>query len=100
HAHGDEYPLLIKLIFPRERLSIQVHPDDATAQRLGFRRGKTECWYVLAAQPCASVQLGLNNGATPETIGEAIRDNTLERWLRPEPVTQGDMVYVDAGTVH
>ncbi len=54
-AFGDPrregFPLLVKLLFPREKLSVQVHPDDAQARALGMPRGKTECWYILDAQP-------------------------------------------------
>ncbi len=99
HA-GDDYPLLIKLIFPTDKLSIQVHPDDGMAHRLGHPRGKTECWYVLAAEPGAELSLGLRRGATPQIIREAIAGNTLEQWLQSVPVSAGDMVFVDAGTVH
>ena len=59
---GGEFPLLVKLLFPAEKLSVQVHPDDAQAQALGETRGKTECWYVLEAEPGAAVALGLKAG--------------------------------------
>src|SRR6202167_4786195 len=55
---GGEFPLLVKLLFPNEKLSVQVHPDDAQAQAIGQPRGKTECWYVLEATPGATVALG------------------------------------------
>src|SRR5947209_640504 len=58
------FPLLVKLLFPQDKLSVQVHPDDAHAAALGgSARGKTECWYVLEAAPGASLSLGLK----PET---------------------------------
>ena len=47
---GGEFPLLVKMLFPNEKLSVQVHPDDAHAQAMGQPRGKTECWYVLEAE--------------------------------------------------
>ena len=52
----------MKLLFPNEKLSVQVHPDDAQAQKMGQPRGKTECWYVLEAEPGAAVALGLKAG--------------------------------------
>ena len=59
---GGEFPLLVKLLFPNEKLSVQVHPDDAQAQAVGEARGKTECWYVLEAEKGAAVALGLKDG--------------------------------------
>jgi len=97
---GVEFPLLVKLLFPNDKLSVQVHPDDAQAQAMGQPRGKTECWYVLEAEPGASVALGLRDGATADTVRAAIADGTLEDWMERVPVKVGDMVFVDAGTVH
>ncbi len=99
-ASEGEYPLLIKVLFPREKLSVQVHPDDALAQQKGEPRGKTECWYALDAKPDAKVALGLAPGTTPEAVREAIAAHTLEDLLGWLPLHTGDMVYVDAGTVH
>lgn len=93
-------PLLIKVIFAREKLSVQVHPDDALAQKYGQSRGKTECWYALAAEPDAQVAVGLRPGVTLEQIRNEIRNGTLEESLRLLPIAAGDMVFVDAGTVH
>lgn len=96
----SEFPLLIKMLFPHEKLSVQVHPDDAQAQQLGQPRGKTECWYVLAAEPGASVALGFRGPMTNEDVREAIANHTLEEKLAYVPVKAGDMVFVDANTVH
>jgi mannose-6-phosphate isomerase len=95
-----EFPLLVKLLFPSDKLSVQVHPDDAQAQAMGQPRGKTECWYVLEAEPGAAVALGLKAGATEATVRSAIAAGTLEGLLEWVPVEVGDMVFVDAGTVH
>jgi mannose-6-phosphate isomerase len=97
---AGEFPLLVKLLFPREKLSVQVHPNDAQAQALGLARGKTECWYVLSAEPGAQLAVGFREALTAEQIRAAIEDRTLEEKLRYLPVQAGDMVYVDAGTVH
>ena len=100
-AYGTgEFPLLIKLLFPKEKLSVQVHPDDAMAQKYGEPRGKTECWYALAAEPGAEVAAGLKAGVTLEQVEREVTDGTLEESLEILPVAAGDMVYVDAGTVH
>ena len=93
-------PLLIKVIFAREKLSVQVHPDDKMAQKYGEPRGKTECWYVLAAEPGARVAAGLKSGTTIGQIREEIAAGTLESSLNAIPVTRGDIVFIDAGTVH
>ena len=93
-------PLLLKVIFAREKLSVQVHPDDRLAQKYGEPRGKTECWYALAAEPGAEVAAGLKPGVTLEQVELEVADGTLEESLEILPVAAGDMVYVDAGTVH
>ena len=97
---GGEFPLLVKLLFPNEKLSVQVHPDDAQAQAFGEVRGKTECWYVLEAEPGAAVALGLKDGAGREQVAVAIADGTMESLMEWVPVEVGDMLFVDAGTVH
>lgn len=97
---GQEFPLLIKVLFPKEKLSVQVHPDDKLAQSFGEPRGKTECWYALDAEPDATVALGLKEGVTPEQLRKAIADSTMENLLQWLHVKKGDMIFVDAGTVH
>jgi mannose-6-phosphate isomerase len=100
-AGGEgEFPLLVKLLFPNDKLSVQVHPDDAQAQAMGQPRGKTECWYVLEAAPGATIALGLKPGASADVIRAAIANGTMEEWMEWVPVSVGDMVFVDAGTVH
>ena len=100
-ALGDgEFPLLVKILFPKEKLSVQVHPDDAMASKYGEPRGKTECWYVLDAEPGATVALGIRPGVTSEEIRTAIKGATLENLLEMVPVHKNDMLFVDAGTVH
>jgi mannose-6-phosphate isomerase len=95
-----EFPLLVKLLFPHEKLSVQVHPNDEQARALGQRCGKTECWYVVSAEPGAQVAVGFREELSPAQVREAIADMTLESKLRFLDVKAGDMVYVDAGTVH
>ena len=97
---GGEFPLLVKLLFPNEKLSVQVHPDDAQAKTFGEVRGKTECWYVLEAEPGAAVALGLKDGAGKEQVAAAIANGTMESLMEWVPVEVGDMLFVDAGTVH
>jgi mannose-6-phosphate isomerase len=98
---GDgEFPLLVKLLFPEDKLSVQVHPDDAEAQAKGQKRGKTECWYVLQADPGATVACGLKPGIGVGDLERGAADGTMEQMLQMIPVQAGDMVFVDAGTVH
>jgi mannose-6-phosphate isomerase len=99
-ASSAESPLLIKTIFAREKLSVQVHPDDAMAQKYGQPRGKTECWYALAAEPGAEVAVGVKPGTTLEQIEEEIEAGTLEASLNAVPIAAGDLIFVDAGTIH
>ncbi|HEY4901151.1 MAG TPA: type I phosphomannose isomerase catalytic subunit [Terriglobales bacterium] len=99
-VYEDRFPLLVKFLFPAEKLSVQVHPDDAGAQRVGQPYGKTECWYVLQAQPGARVALGLKPGTTLQEFETSIRENRAEELLNWINVNAGDMLYVTAGTVH
>jgi len=99
-APNDGSPLLIKVIFAREKLSVQVHPDDRLAHKYGQPRGKTECWYTLAAEPDAQLALGLKPGATLDEVKAGIDNGTLEQSLNTLPVHAGDLFFVDAGTVH
>jgi mannose-6-phosphate isomerase len=94
------FPLLIKFLFPKDKLSVQVHPDDEGAARVGQPCGKTECWYVLQAGPGAQIGLGLKPGTTKAEVERAIRETRLEHLLNWIDVHEGDMIYVDAGTVH
>jgi len=99
-APSADSPLLIKTIFAREKLSVQVHPDDRMAQKYGDPRGKTECWYALAAELGATVAVGVKPGTTLLQIEEGIKAGTLEASLNAVPVAAGDMIFVDAGTIH
>jgi mannose-6-phosphate isomerase len=94
------FPLLIKFLYPRQKLSVQVHPDDEGARRVGEQCGKTECWYVARAVEGAQVGLGLRPGITREMFRMAIEANQAEHMLNWEDVHAGEMIYVDAGTVH
>jgi mannose-6-phosphate isomerase len=94
------FPLLIKFLFPQEKLSVQVHPDDEGAKQIGQACGKTECWYVLKAEPGAQVGLGLAPGTTREQLERAINETRAEKLLNWIDLHAGDLIYVDAGTVH
>jgi|SRR5579872_2241152 len=101
-APTDQYrfPLLLKFLFPAEKLSVQVHPDDAAARTVGEPNGKTECWYVAHAKPGAQIGLGLKPGVTREQFAQSIKENRAEELLNWINVFQGEMIYVAGGTVH
>ncbi len=94
------FPLLLKFLFPEEKLSVQVHPDDDTAQGFGEPWGKTECWYVAHARPGAQVALGLKAGVTVAQFEQAIQEKRAEELLNWINIYQGEMIYVAGGTVH
>jgi len=94
------FPLLLKFLFPEEKLSVQVHPDDATAQRFGEPWGKTECWYVAHAKSGAQIALGLKPGVTAGQLEHAIHEKRAEELLNWINIYPGEMIYVAGGTVH
>jgi mannose-6-phosphate isomerase len=96
----QRFPLLLKFLFPEEHLSVQVHPDDATAQSFGEPWGKTECWYVAHARPGAKIALGLKPGVTTAQFEQSVHENRAEELLNWVNVFQGEMIYVAGGTVH
>lgn len=97
---AKRFPLLLKFLFPHEKLSVQVHPDDAQALSIGEPWGKTECWYVAHAKPGAQIALGLKPGVTAKHLEEAIHQKRAEELLNWINVYAGDMIYVAGGTVH
>jgi len=96
----QRFPLLLKFLFPAEKLSVQVHPDDSTAQGFGEPWGKTECWYVAHAKPGAQIGLGLKAGVTVVQLEKAIAETRAEELLNWINVYQGEMIYVAGGTLH
>jgi mannose-6-phosphate isomerase len=95
----EPFPLLVKLLDATDTLSIQVHPDAEAAARLGAEP-KTECWFVLHADPGAKIWRGLREGCTREDLEAAIARNDVESCLHAVSVAAGDTVFVPAGTVH
>lgn len=95
-----QFPLLIKFIDAKKRLSIQIHPDDAYAMSVEGEYGKNEMWYILDAKKDAFVYLGFNRDVTKEECEKRIEKGTLEEVLRKVPVKAGDAVFVEAGTIH
>lgn len=93
------FPLLVKLLDATQTLSVQVHPDAAAAARLGGE-AKTECWFVLHAEPGAKVWRGLRDGCTREDLTEALARGEVEKCLHSFDAKPGDTIFIPAGTVH
>nr|WP_324616828.1 class I mannose-6-phosphate isomerase [Porphyrobacter sp. CACIAM 03H1] len=90
--------VLVKYLFTSEKLSVQVHPSEATA--LPGEAGKEECWLVLDAEEGAELAIGFAREVTREEIAAAARDGSIETLLAWYPAQAGDLFYLPAGTVH
>lgn len=100
-ASGEALPLLLKYLDCQRVLSVQVHPDDAFAQRMDPPDlGKTEAWYIIAAEPDAVLYAGLNSGVAPSDLRAALAAGTVEQCLHAIHPRPGDCVFIPAGTVH
>ena len=95
---GTQFPLLIKLIDAKQKLSVQVHPNDQTAATFGGE-AKTEMWYMLGDNP-TQVYCGLNDGVTKESFQQAVANGTSGDTMRPVPVVKESAVFVRGGRVH
>jgi mannose-6-phosphate isomerase len=94
-------PLLLKFLDTQQWLSIQVHPDDELARTLeGDPRGKNEAWVILHAEAGAQIIAGMQPGSTTEQLTEAIQQGTLEQHMVYYQPKAGDVLYVEAGTIH
>ena len=94
------FPLLIKLIDAKDNLSVQVHPNDDYAFHAEHEYGKTEMWYVVDAEPGASLVYGVNNVILRTEFAERIKNNTLLDICNKVPVKKGDVFFIEAGTLH
>lgn len=97
------FPILAKFLFPEQKLSVQVHPNDEYARAHEAAKGgvgKTEMWYAISAENDAHVCVGLTDGVTPQKLRERIDEGSVEGCLRRIDVKAGDAIFVPAGTVH
>lgn len=94
-----EFPLLMKILDAHEDLSVQVHPNDAYAKTHGGGLGKTECWYVIEAEPGAEIVYG-HNAKTEEELRTMIDNGEWDKLLHRVPVKKGDFFYVPSGMIH
>ncbi len=97
---GKPRELLVKYLFTSERLSVQVHPDDAAARARGFARGKDEAWIILSAESDSTIALGLTEPMTADAVRAAALDGSIEDKLYWKPVAAGEVIYSPAGTIH
>ncbi|OBR92872.1 MULTISPECIES: type I phosphomannose isomerase catalytic subunit [Clostridium] len=97
---GNRFPLLVKLINARKKLSIQVHPDDIYAKKVENDSGKTEVWYVIEAFEGASLIVGTKDGCSIDEFKKAINNENLEKYMNRIPVKKGDVYFIKSGLVH
>ncbi len=101
NAGAEKFPLLIKFIDANDKLSVQVHPDDAYAAELEQGElGKTEMWYILDAAPGAKLIYGFDRDVTREEYAEAIKEGRLNELLNFVDARKGDVFFIPAGRVH
>ena len=94
------FPILIKLIDAKDRLSVQVHPNDEYALAKEGEYGKTEMWYVVDCDDDAQLIYGFNQDITKGEFLERINSNNLSPVCNYVPVKKGDVFFIDAGTMH
>jgi len=99
----SDFPILVKFIFPADKLSIQVHPDDAYAgkhEQAAGGRGKTEIWHAVSAEPKAQVLIGLKAGVDKQKFSEGLDTHRLEELFEAYPAHAGDTFFIPACTPH
>lgn len=98
---GDKFPLLIKFIDAKDKLSVQVHPEDdyAFANENG-ELGKSEAWYILQANEGSKLVAGIKDGVTKEEFEDKLKNNQLEEVLNEVEVKAGDVLDIPAGLLH
>ena len=96
----ERFPLLVKFLDAQDVLSVQVHPDAETCRRMGKGDPKTECWYIIQAEPGAVIYKGFKKAVTRERFARAIQDGTVADLLAAVPVKAGECHFIPAGTVH
>jgi len=96
----ERFPLLVKFLDAQDVLSVQVHPDSETCRRMGTGAPKTECWYIIQAEPGAVIYKGFREGVAKDRFAQAIHDGTAAELLAAVPVQPGQCHFIPAGTVH
>lgn len=96
----EEFPILAKFIDAKDNLSIQVHPDNEYALKNEGQYGKTEMWYIMDCEEGAFLYYGLKKEVSKEEFEERIKTDTLLEVLNAVPVQKGDVLFIEAGTIH
>ena len=96
----DKFPILIKLIDAKDRLSVQVHPDNKYALENEGEFGKTEMWYVVDCEDGAQLIYGFKYKISKDEFEKRIKDNTLDEVMNYVPVKKGDVFFIKSGTLH
>jgi len=99
HHEASHFPILIKILDARERLSVQVHPPASMAPTLGGEP-KTEMWYFADTLPGATIYAGLKKGVTREKFENLLRAGRVEETLHTIPVEPGDSIFIPSGRLH
>ncbi|MBA1434371.1 type I phosphomannose isomerase catalytic subunit [Bombilactobacillus bombi] len=99
NPQGQVFPLLTKILDAEASLSVQVHPDNAYAQEHEGELGKTECWYIISAEPDSYLIYG-HNAQNKQQMIDMIENGDWEHFLKKLPVHAGDFIFVPSGTVH
>ena len=99
-GYEEKFPILIKLIDAKDRLSVQVHPDNAYALEHEGEYGKTEMWYIVDCEEGAQLIYGFKDKISKPEFEERIKNNTLDEVMNYVPVKKGDVFFIKAGTLH
>jgi len=100
NKYGKNFPLLVKYIYAKDSLSVQVHPNDEYALKNEGEPGKTEMWYILDAEEEATLIAGLKKGVTKEIFAKELATGDPARLLSAKEVTRGDSIFIPSGRVH
>ncbi|WP_102399679.1 type I phosphomannose isomerase catalytic subunit [Haloimpatiens massiliensis] len=98
--HKEWFPLLIKLINAKDKLSVQVHPNDTYAKEVEGEMGKTEVWYVVEAFEGANLVVGTKEHCTKEEFQKAVENGNLDKYMNRIPVKKGEVYFVKSGLIH
>lgn len=98
--HGPTFPQLVKFLDMNDRLSVQVHPDEAQARRLGFDHGKSECWYVVRASADATLIAGVHADVDRAGFAARTQSGDWDGLFQTVRVGEGDVIHIRPGTVH
>lgn len=100
HDDIKELPIMVKLIDAKEKLSLQVHPDDKYSFKHEKQRGKTEMWYVLDAEPGAKLMYGFAHPVNKDILKYAVEDGSLSKHIQKVKVQKNDVFFIPPGTIH